>query len=452
VGLKGSVHAIGYMSLLGARGWPARELGRRVLGLSHPAASLMRRYSTALQDSASPAMRTDPFNPTEEHRALREMTQAFVQTEVEPQALEFNRNEQFNHPLFQRAGELGLHGVTVDPEYGGAGMDATAACIIHEELSYSDPAFCLSYLAHSQLFVNNLSQNGTHEQKSRWLPGACSGELLGGMCMSEPGAGTDVLGMGTSAAKQADGSYLLNGAKMWITNGAMNNSETGDVYLVYARTGGPEARPSKAISLFLVSKGTPGFSLGQRLRDKCGMRSSPTAELVFEDVSVPASALVGAEGDATICMMRNLEIERVVLAAIAVGIARRSLQAMNQYATDRKAFGKSLRDFGQIQRYIADSYAEYMAGKTYLYQVAAGMDLSASGQRLDTDGVKLYCTTMGKNIADRAMQVLGGYGYMGEYVVERLWRDAKLLEIGGGTLESHQKNMARELAGVPVMP
>jgi len=393
-----------------------------------------------------------PFGPTAEHRALRDMVAAFVDSEVEGQALVYNREEKFNHALFKRAGELGLLGVTVDPDYGGAGMDATAACIVHEELSASDPAFCLSYLAHSQLFVNNLARNGTDAQKRAFLPRACSGELIGGMGMSEPHAGTDVLGMSTKATKLADGSWSLTGAKMWITNGAVSDTELGDAFLVYARTAGPEVKPSKAISLFLVEKGMPGFSLGQRLKDKCGMRASPTAELVFEDVVVPAANLVGHEGGATLCMMRNLEIERVVLAAMAVGIARRSLQVMNTYANERKAFGAPLSNFGQIQRHIADSYAEYMAGKHYLYQVANRLDLDGAGNRLDTDGVKLFCTTMGKNVADRAMQVLGGYGYMGEYAVERLWRDSKLLEIGGGTLESHQKNMAREMAPMTTMP
>ena len=176
------------------------------------------------------------------------------------------------------------------------------------------------------------------------------------------------------------------------------------------------------------------------------MRASPTAELVFEDVEVPAANLVGKLGGATLCMMRNLEIERVVLAAMSVGIARRCLQAMNTYATERTAFGQKLHSFGQMQRHIGESYAEYRAGKAYLYQTALNLDLDEGGQRLDTDGVKLYCTMMGKNVADRAIQVMGGYGYMGEYAVERLWRDSKLLEIGGGTLESHHKNMVREMA------
>jgi len=292
-----------------------------------------------------------------------------------------------------------------------------------------------------------LARNGSHDQCSKYLPGACSGELIGGMGMSEPSCGTDVLAMRSTARQQADGSYVLNGSKMWITNGAVSDTELGDVFLVYARTNtSPDVKPSQAVSLFLVEKGTPGFSLGQRLKDKCGMRASMTAELVFEDVHLPATSLVGNVGGATVCMMRNLEIERVVLAAMAVGIAKRSLQVMVAYANDRHAFGSPLSSFGQIQRHISESYAEYMAGKTYLYQTALNLDLDSAGNRLDTDGVKLFCTTMGKNVADRAMQVLGGYGYMGDYVVERLWRDAKLLEIGGGTLESHQKNMARELA------
>jgi len=245
---------------------------------------------------------------------------------------------------------------------------------------------------------------------------------------------------------------VLNGSKMWITNGCTSDSELGDIYLIYARTGGPDVKPSKAVSLFIVEKGMAGFSLGQRIKEKCGMRASPTAEIVFEDVHVPAENLIGNEGGATVCMMRNLEIERVVLAAMAVGIARRSLEVMNSYASERTAFGQPLSQFGQIQRHLAESYAEYMAGKTYLYQTANALDLDSAGNRLDTDGVKLFCTTMGKNVADRAMQVLGGYGYIGDYVVERLWRDSKLLEIGGGTLESHQKNMARELSSFQSMP
>jgi isovaleryl-CoA dehydrogenase len=200
--------------------------------------------------------------------------------------------------------------------------------------------------------------------------------------------------------------------------------------------------------MFIVEKGFPGFSLGQKIKGKLGMRASTTAELVFEDCEVPAENLVGSEGAATMCMMRNLEIERVTLAAMSLGIARRSVEVMNRYASERTSFGKPLRDFGQIQRYISQSYAEFMAGRAYTYYTASAMKLDEPGHRLDSDGVKLFTSTMAKDIADRAIQVLGGYGYVAEYAVERLWRDAKLLEIGGGTLEAHQKNMCRELQRV----
>eukprot|EP00434_Breviolum_minutum_P003637 symbB.v1.2.003202.t2/scaffold166.1/size289592/4 len=369
------------------------------------------------------------------------MVRSFTEAEVEPQAIEFNKAEKMNVPLFRKLGELGLLGVTVPEAYGGSGMDATAAVIVHEELASADPAFCLAYLAHSMLFVNNLAQNGNEAQKQRWLPGAVDGSKLCGMCMSEPSVGTDVLGMKTTAKREGD-EYVLNGAKMWITNGTIDGQETGDAYLVYARTG----QSSRDVSLFLVEKGTPGFSLGQKIEDKCGMRASMTAELVFQDCRVPAANLIGEEGKATLCMMRNLEIERVVLAAMSLGIARRCVEEMNRYAGDRQAFGSKLNSFGQIQRFIAESYAEYQAGRSYVYQVARHLQLDSVGNGLDADGVKLYCGQMGKNVADRAIQVMGGYGYVGEYNVERLWRDAKLLEIGGGTNEAHHKNIVRDLS------
>ena len=383
----------------------------------------------------------DLYNPTEEHAVLRSMVRDFTEREVQPQALEFDRLEKFNMPLFHKLGELGLLGITVDEQFGGSGMDPVATVLVHEELSAVDPGFCLAYLAHSMLFVNNLQHNGNDEQRQRFLPKACTGELIGGMCMSEPGAGTDVLGMSTTAKRDGD-DYILNGQKMWITNGCIDDETLGDVFLVYARTGA--ARTD--LSLFLVERGMPGFKLGQRIKDKLGMRASPTAELVFEDVRVPAKNLVGEEGQATLHMMRNLEIERLALAAMSVGIARRCVEIMNTYAGERQSFGQPLRNFGQIQRHIAESYAEYMAGRAYVYSTAAALDLASAGNRMDSDGVKLYCSTMAKNVADRAIQVLGGYGYVGEYDVERLWRDAKLLEIGGGTNEAHQKNITRDLA------
>ncbi len=390
----------------------------------------------------------DLFNPTPEHRALRQTLRRFAETEVEAQAAAHDRDESFNLPLFRRLGDLGVLGLTVPAEFGGAGMDAVAVALAHEELAAVDPGFTLAYLAHALLFANNLAVNGSDAQRSHYLPDACSGARVGGMCMSEPGAGTDVLGMRTTAVRRGD-RYVLNGAKMWITNGAVSETELGDVFLVYARV---EGAPRNQLSMFIVERGFEGFSLGQKIKDKLGMRASTTAELVFEDCQVPAANRVGEEGEATLHMMRNLEIERMGLAAMSLGIARRSIEEMNRYASERKSFGQPLRDFGQVQRHIAESYAEYMAGRAYVYATAARLDLRKPGQRLDSDGVKLYCATMAKNVADRAIQVLGGYGYVGEYRVERLWRDAKLLEIGGGTLEAHQKNMTRDLARIDKLP
>jgi isovaleryl-CoA dehydrogenase len=386
----------------------------------------------------------DLFTPTPEHAALRTLVRDFTDREVDPQAADADRTETFNLPLFRRLGDLGLLGITAAERFGGAGMDAVAAVIAHEELSAADPGFCLAYLAHAMLFVNNLDRNGSDAQRARWLPDACAGRTVGGMCMTEPGAGTDVLGMQTTAARDGD-HYVLNGAKMWITNGAVSDTELGDVFLVYARTGESGTR---ALSLFVVERGAPGFRLGQRIKDKLGMRASTTAELLFDDCRVPVGNLLGREGDAVAHMMRNLEIERLTLAAMSLGIARRSLSVMNRYAAERRAFGRPINEFGQVQRHIAEAYAAYRAGRSYVYQVAGSLDLSASGTRIDSDGVKLFCATMAKQVADSAIQVLGGYGYVGEYRVERLWRDAKLLEIGGGTIEAHQKNIARDLARV----
>ena len=370
------------------------------------------------------------------------MVRSFTEREVDPQAEAHDQAERFNVELFRQLGDLGLLGITVEERFGGSGLDPVAAVIAHEELAAADPGFALAYLAHSMLFANNLQVNGSDAQRAKYLPDACSGKKVCGMCMSEPGAGTDVLGLQTTAKPSGD-HYLLNGAKMWITNGAVSDTELGDTFLVYARV---EGQPRSQISMFIVEKGFAGFNLGQKIKGKLGMRASTTAELVFEDCRVPAENLVGTEGNATICMMRNLEIERVTLAAMSVGLARRSIEVMNRYASERTSFGKPLREFGQIQRHIAESYGEYMAGRAYTYYTAAEMELDAQGGRLDSDGVKLFTSTMGKQVADRAIQVLGGYGYVAEYAVERLWRDSKLLEIGGGTLEAHQKNMCRELA------
>ena len=391
----------------------------------------------------------DISNPSEEHLMLREMVRDWTQENVEPQALEYDREEKFNLPLLREMGEMGLLGISAPEQYGGAGLDATACAIVHEELSASDPGFALAYLAHSMLFVNNLAKNGNDEQKERILPLVCSGEWIGAMAMSEPDVGTDVLGLSTTAEQQDDGTWKINGRKMWITNGCLEEDDTpADVVWVYAKTG-TDDKGRVQMSTFLVEAGMPGYSVGQKIYDKTGMRASNTAELVFDDCIVPAGNLVGSVGESIIHMMRNLELERLTLAAMSVGIARRCLDEMNKYASERSAFKTQIRNFGQMQRYIGESWAKYRAMRAYVYDTANNMSLGKAGQRLDSDGVKLFTSTAAKEIADAAIQVMGGYGYVGEYNVERLWRDSKLLEIGGGTIESHHKNITRDLSKTP---
>jgi len=391
----------------------------------------------------------DIGNPSEEHAMLREMVRDWTKEHVEPQALVHDREEKFNLPLLRSMGELGLLGLSAEEKYGGAGLDATACAIVHEELSASDPGFTLAYLAHSILFVNNLTFNGNEEQKARILPRVCSGEWIGAMAMSEPDVGTDVLGLSTTAVLQEDGTWLLNGRKMWITNGCLDDEGTpADIVWVYAKTG-LDDKGRVQISTFLVEAGMVGYSVGQKIIDKTGMRASNTAELVFQDCIVPAANLIGSPGESLLHMMGNLEAERLTLAAMALGISRRCLEDMNRYATERTAFKSQIRDFGQMQRYIGESWAKYRAMRAYIYDTAFHMTLGKPGHRLDSDGVKLFSATAAKEIADAAMQVMGGYGYVGEYNVERLWRDSKLLEIGGGTIESHQKNITRDLSKNP---
>ncbi len=384
----------------------------------------------------------DLFAPTPEHALLAETLREFVTREVEPQAQAHDRAERFNVPLFRKAGELGLLGVTLAEEHGGSGMDATAAVQVMEALSTSDPGFALSVLAHAILFAQNVNVNGSDAQRAHVLPRAASGEWVGGMCMTEPSVGTDVLAMRTTARRDGDG-YLLAGTKTFITNGGIDDQTLGDCFVVYARTG------ERAISSFLVEKGTPGFSLGQKWSDKLGMRASFTAELVFDDVRLPPSARLGEEGEGTLQMMRNLEVERLTLAAMSLGIAQRSLATMVDYANERQSFGVPIREHGQVQRYIAESFAEWRAARSLVYDTARRIDLGRTGQRVDADAAKLVASQVGKRAADAAIQVLGGYGYMGEYAVERLWRDAKLLEIGGGTLEAHHKNLTKDLCRDP---
>jgi len=370
------------------------------------------------------------FNPTPEHAMLRQTVRRFTETEVEPQAEHHDHTGTLNIPLLRRCGELGLLGLTVGEEDGGAGMDAVAAVIAHHELAKSDPGFTLAYLAHYVLFVNNFYNAASDEQRARILPKVVSGEWVGAMAMTEPGAGTDVLGMATTAERRGD-AYVLNGRKMFITNGY-----EASTILTYAKVGG-------RITAFVVERGMAGFSTGEPIK-KMGMRASTMCELMFDNCEVPVGNRLGEEGGGITCMMRNLELERLCLAAMSLGIADRCVSEMIAYAGQRKAFGKPIAGFGQIQRYIADSFAELEAARCLIYREAARVT-PGSRNRVGTDAAKLFAAPMAKRVADAAMQVLGGYGYTTEYKVERFLRDAKLNEIGGGTLESHQKNITRDL-------
>ena len=370
------------------------------------------------------------FDPTPEHAMLRETVRRFVDSEVEPQAVEHDERGTFNTGLLRRCGELGLIGLTVGAEDGGAGMDAVAAVIAHHEIAKSDAGFALAYLAHAILFVNNFYNASTTEQRRRILPGVLSGERIGAMGMTEPGAGTDVLGMASTAVRRGD-HYVLNGRKLFITNGP-----EADFILTYAKVDG-------RITAFVVERGFEGFSTGSPI-EKMGMRASTMCELIFEDCIVPAANLLGEEGGGITCMMRNLELERLCLAAISLGIADRCLQTMVDYAQERRAFGRPIAEFGQIQKYIAESFSETEAARCLIYH-EAGQVGPERRNRLGTDAAKLFAAPVAKRVADAAMQVLGGYGYTREYKVERFLRDAKLNEIGGGTLESHHKNITREL-------
>lgn len=378
----------------------------------------------------------DLFNPTDDHKALRELVRDLTKGVVEPQVKEYDEKEILNESLLRKMGsEYSLFGITVPAEAGGHGLDATASVIVHEELSYSDAAFALSFLAHEVLFVNNLFHSAQQPLRDRYIPPVLDGTAIAGMAMSEPGAGTDVLGMTTFAEKKGD-RYILNGVKQWITNG-----NCGSYFLVYART---EKGNRQALSSFVVEKNFKGFSVGKK-EIKMGMRQSPTCQLIFEDVEVPAENLVGKESGALTHMMRNLEIERLTLAAMSLGIARRAIDEMVRYATiDRTAFGKKLADFGQIQQLIAESYARYRASRAFVYETALRVN-PGSRESLSAAAAKLSATQMAEYVARTAIQVFGGYGYTREYPVEKLLRDAILLSIGGGTNEAMQKNIIKDL-------
>ena len=389
----------------------------------------------------------DLFAPTPEHALLAETLREFVLREVEPQAADHDRDETFNVALFHKAGDLGLLGVTLPEELGGAGLDATAAVQVCEALSTADPGFALSVLAHAILFAQNVNVNGNETQRKHVLPKAATGEWIGGMCMTEPAVGTDVIAMKTRARRDADG-YVIDGTKTFITNGGVDDETLGDAFIVYAATG------EREITSFLVEKGTPGFRLGQKWKDKLGMRASFTAELVFDERSGaarqphrrggrghPADDAEPRGGAAH----PGRHVDRASRGA--------ACEVMIDYANERKTFGVPIREHGQIQRYIAETFAEFRAARTATSTTPRAASTShRTGQRARRRRRRSSSASqVGKRAADAAIQVLGGYGYMGEYVVERLWRDAKLIEIGGGTLEAHHKNLTKDLCRNPAL-
>jgi isovaleryl-CoA dehydrogenase len=367
---------------------------------------------------------------SEEHALLRQTIRQFTQTRVEPQAMAHDESGTLNTGLLKELGGLGLIGITIPEAAGGAGMDAVASCIVHEELAYSDPGFALAYLAHALLFVNNFYWAGNADQHSRLLARALTGEAIGCMGMTEPAVGTDVLGLQTTATRSGD-DYVLNGRKTFITNALESH-----IALVYAKV-------DERITTFVIERSTSGYTTSSKI-PKLGMRASTMSEMIFDHCRVPAANLVGTEGGGITNMMRNLEIERLGLAAMSLGIARRCLDVMVKYATERRTFGQPIAEHGQIQRYIGDSFAKVAAMRALIYDVAATVGPNARN-RLGTDAAKLFSSTAAKEVADAAVQVLGGYGYCAEYRVEQFLRDAKLMEIGGGTLEAHQKNITRDL-------
>jgi isovaleryl-CoA dehydrogenase len=370
------------------------------------------------------------YNPTEEHVLLRQTVRQLAREVVEPGAMARDQAGTFDVALLRRLGELGLIGVPIPEADGGAGLDATASVIVHEELSWADPGFALGYLAHSLLFVNNFYWAGNAEQRQRWLPDVLTGKKVGAMGMTEPGGGTDVLAMASTARRDGN-DYVLDGRKMFITNG-----NEADVLLVYAKVEG-------RISAFIIERGMAGFSTSEKIH-KLGMRASTMCELIFDGVRVPREHLLGAEAAGETHMMRNLEIERLGLAGMSLGIAQRCLDEMIRYSQERKSFGKPIHEHGQIQRHLGDAYAKTEAIRALTYGVAATVGPDRRN-RLGTDAAKLFAATACKEVADSAIQVMGGYGYCSEYRVEQFWRDAKLMEIGGGTIEAHQKNITRDL-------
>jgi isovaleryl-CoA dehydrogenase len=376
----------------------------------------------------------------EEIDALREAVRRFAQERIAPLAAEIDRSNDFPAHLWREMGDLGLLGVTVPEELGGAGLGYLAHCVCVEEISRASASVGLSYGAHSNLCVNQIRLNGTPEQKEKYLPGLVSGAHVGALAMSEPGSGSDVVSMKLRAEKR-NGYYVLNGNKMWITNGP-----DADTLVVYAKTD-PEAGP-KGITAFLIEKTMKGFSTAQKL-DKLGMRGSNTCELVFEDCEVPFENVLGEEGRGVAVLMSGLDYERVVLAAGPVGIMAACLDVVMPYVHERKQLGRPIGEFQLIQGKVADMYTVLQAARSFCYTI--GKNLDALGRehvrqvRKDCASVILWCAEKATWMAGEGIQIFGGNGYINEYPLGRLWRDAKLYEIGAGTSEIRRMLIGREL-------
>lgn len=375
------------------------------------------------------------FDHGEDLDMLRETTRRFAADKIAPRAAEIDETNTFPRDLWPQMGELGLLGITVPEDYGGSGLGYLAHCIVMEEISRASASVGLSYGAHSNLCVNQIALNGTDEQKRKYLPRLVSGEHVGALAMSETGSGSDVVSMKTRADKRNDG-YGLNGSKMWITNGP-----DAEVLVVYAKTD-PDAG-SKGITAFLIEKDFAGFSTAQKL-DKLGMRGSNTCELVFEDCKVPFENVLGEENKGVRVLMSGLDYERVVLAAGPLGIMAACLDTVVPYVHERKQFGKPIGEFQLMQAKLADMYTTWGACRAYVYAVAEACD-KKKNSRKDAAGCILYAAEKATWCAGEAIQALGGNGYINEYPTGRLWRDAKLYEIGAGTSEIRRMLIGREM-------
>jgi len=375
------------------------------------------------------------FDLGETAEMLRDSVASFAAAEIAPLAAEIDRSDQFPRQLWPKMGDLGLHGITVEEDYGGAGLGYLEHVVAMEEVSRASASVGLSYGAHSNLCVNQIRRNGTEEQKRRYLPKLISGEHVGSLAMSEPGAGSDVVSMKTRAEKKGD-RWILNGSKMWITN-----ASEAETLVIYAKTD-PEAGP-RGITAFLVEKGFKGFSIAQKL-DKLGMRGSPTCELVFEDCEVPEENVLGALGKGVNVLMSGLDYERAVLAAGPLGIMQACMDEVIPYVHERKQFGQAIGEFQLIQGKLADMYTTMNACKAYVYAVAKACDRGET-TRKDAAGAILYAAEKATLLALDAIQILGGNGYINDYPTGRLLRDAKLYEIGAGTSEIRRWLIGREL-------